>query len=81
MRVTISELRRHNTPQDAWMALRGKVYNITPYLAYHPGGVDELMLGAGKDGTKLFGNDRERNWLVHQFCCRTYLLLRCVVFL
>ena len=32
----------------------GKVYNITPYLEYHPGGIPEIMKGAGKDGTALF---------------------------
>jgi cytochrome b involved in lipid metabolism len=32
----------------------GNVYNITPYLDYHPGGVDEIMKGAGIDGTTLF---------------------------
>jgi cytochrome b involved in lipid metabolism len=32
----------------------GKVYNITPYLEYHPGGIPEIMKGAGKDGTSLF---------------------------
>lgn len=41
--------------KDAWTVLGGKVYNITPYLAYHPGGVPELMKGAGRDGTRLFG--------------------------
>lgn len=41
--------------KDAWMGLNGKVYNITPYAEYHPGGVPELMRGAGRDGTKLFG--------------------------
>lgn len=41
--------------KDAWMALNGRVYNITPYAEYHPGGVPELMRGAGRDGTKLFG--------------------------
>lgn len=35
--------------------LGGKVYNITPYLPYHPGGEPELMKAAGRDGTKLFG--------------------------
>jgi cytochrome b involved in lipid metabolism len=34
--------------------LGGKVYNITPYLPYHPGGEPELMKCAGRDGTKLF---------------------------
>ena len=24
--------------EDAWLALRGRVYNITHYLPYHPGG-------------------------------------------
>lgn len=25
-------------PEDAWLAIRGRVYNITHYLPYHPGG-------------------------------------------
>lgn len=31
-----------------------QVYNITPYMRYHPGGVSILMKAAGKDGTALF---------------------------
>jgi cytochrome b involved in lipid metabolism len=40
------------------ICLVGKVYNITPYLDFHPGGVPELMRGAGKDGTQLFDEVR-----------------------
>lgn len=40
--------------KDAWSAYHGKVYNISPYLPYHPGGEGELRRAAGKDGTKLF---------------------------
>eukprot|EP00958_Prasinococcus_capsulatus_P019637 scaffold2441_cov413-Prasinococcus_capsulatus_cf.AAC.7 len=36
--VAFKELRQHNTLEDAWTVLRGKVYNITPYMQYHPGG-------------------------------------------
>ena len=36
------------------LCISGKVYNITPYLDFHPGGEDELLRGAGIDGTALF---------------------------
>lgn len=53
-KFTIQEVSEHATPNDAWSIFNGKVYNITPYLHYHPGGVKELMRAAGKDGTDLF---------------------------
>ena len=31
-----------------------QVYNITPYIKYHPGGVQYIMKGAGRDATALF---------------------------
>ncbi|PWY98060.1 cytochrome b5 [Testicularia cyperi] len=53
-RVTLAELKKHNTREDAWSVFYGKVYNITPYLRFHPGGEDELLRVAGRDGTRLF---------------------------
>ena len=41
--------------------LAGKVYNMTPYMKFHPGGVEELMRGAGKDCTILFNEVRPPN--------------------
>ncbi|KAG5936165.1 hypothetical protein E4U53_000276 [Claviceps sorghi] len=57
LRVTPSMLRSQTgrNGKDAWMAINGRVYNITPYAAYHPGGIPELMRGAARDGTTLFG--------------------------
>lgn len=40
--------------ETVWMALEGKVYNITAYIPFHPGGEGELLRCAGKDGTSLF---------------------------
>lgn len=37
----------------------GLVYNVTPYMDYHPGGEDELMKAAGIDGTDLFDQVRK----------------------
>jgi cytochrome b involved in lipid metabolism len=55
MRIPPSALKQHNKRDDAWSAINGKVYNITPYMSFHPGGEKELMRVAGRDGTKLFG--------------------------
>lgn len=53
-RFTVAELAKHNTQDDCWMALHGKVYNVTHYVRFHPGGVKQLMRGAGMDATELF---------------------------
>lgn len=53
-RITKEELKKHNTREDAWSAFQGKVYDLTPYLKFHPGGKQELMRVAGRDGTRLF---------------------------
>ncbi|KAI9706715.1 MAG: hypothetical protein M1836_003725 [Candelina mexicana] len=54
--VPPSLLRKHNGRKgnDAWSVWQGKVYNITPYRLFHPGGENELMKAAGRDGSKLF---------------------------
>lgn len=61
LQVTTEELAKHCTKQDAWMAIRGKVYNVTSYMSFHPGGVDQLMQGVGKDATQLF--DSVHRWV------------------
>lgn len=49
-------LKQHNGRKgtDAWTSYQGKVYNITPFAPFHPGGKGELLRGAGKDSEKLF---------------------------
>lgn len=54
------------------MVLRGKVYNISPYLRFHPGGVPILMKAAGKDGTALFSK-------YHPWVNADALLEKCLV--
>ncbi|CAH2043659.1 unnamed protein product, partial [Iphiclides podalirius] len=67
-----TELATHNTKNDAWLAIRGRVYNITHYLPYHPGGPEELMRGAGTDATELF--DKIHPWVNYDS-----LLAKCLV--
>ncbi|CAJ0585202.1 unnamed protein product, partial [Mesorhabditis spiculigera] len=52
--VDHEELSKHSTEEDCWIHLFGKVYDVTEYLDFHPGGKPELMRAAGRDGTALF---------------------------
>ena len=52
--VTLSELANHTHPYDCWIALEGFVFNVTPYLEYHPGGADEILTHAGTDATDAY---------------------------
>ncbi|MPC56353.1 Cytochrome b5 reductase 4 [Portunus trituberculatus] len=70
--VTPQELAKHNKRNDAWMALKGKVYNVTPYMEFHPGGEEELMRGAGQDATHLFNE-------VHKWVNFEGMLQKCLV--
>lgn len=36
--VSHKELAKHCKCDDAWLAIRGKVYNVTRYMDFHPGG-------------------------------------------
>jgi len=54
--ITIEEVQQHTSEYDVWTVYEGRVYNLTPYLHYHPGGL-QILLGrgvAGSDCTELF---------------------------
>lgn len=53
---TFEQVAEHNTPQDAWLIIDGKVYDVTAFVEEHPGG-DEIVLDlAGQDGTEAFND-------------------------
>ncbi|NXH21687.1 NB5R4 reductase, partial [Bucco capensis] len=77
MQVTEDELAKHNKKEDCWICIRGFVYNVTPYMEYHPGGEDELMKAAGTDGTDLF--DQVHRWVNYESMLKECLVGRMAV--
>ncbi|KAI9689069.1 MAG: hypothetical protein M1822_000806 [Bathelium mastoideum] len=73
-RVTPSQLKQMNGRKGRllWASYQGRVYNLTPYAPYHPGGEGELMRAAGKDAEELF-ND------VHAYVNWENMLSKCCV--
>lgn len=52
--VTPTEVSKHNTPDNCWVVIEGKVYNLTDFIDVHPGGPLILKLNAGMDVTAIF---------------------------
>ncbi|KAH8434883.1 uncharacterized protein LDX57_012514 [Aspergillus melleus] len=54
MPYTLEQVKTHNKPDDVWIVLHNKVYDITKYLEDHPGGSAILLEVAGTDATDAF---------------------------
>ncbi|KAK1401148.1 Reduced lateral root formation [Heracleum sosnowskyi] len=71
--ISLKEVKLHKTEEDSmWTVLNGRVYNITPYMKFHPGGVDFLMKAVGKDCTALFNK-------YHAWVNADFMLEKCLV--
>lgn len=51
---TLEEVQKHNTPDDVWIVIHNKIYDVTKYLEDHPGGSAILIEVAGTDATEAF---------------------------
>ena len=36
--LSVEEIKRHNSPDDCWIVVDGKVWDITDFAPEHPGG-------------------------------------------
>lgn len=52
--LDVSEVSKHNTKDDCWLIISGNVYNLTKFLAQHPGGSKPIIPYCGVDGTEAF---------------------------
>ncbi|KAJ0037489.1 hypothetical protein Pint_23970 [Pistacia integerrima] len=52
--ITMDEVKQNKKEGSMWTVLKGRVYNLSPYMKFRPGGVDMLMKAVGKDSTSLF---------------------------
>lgn len=54
-RYTLTDVERHSDAGSCWMIIEKKVYDVTRFIAQHPGG-KAIIAGCGKDATAMFNN-------------------------
>ncbi len=52
--IARTELAKHALPDNCWMAIRGKVYDVSAYLPEHPSRPDLVLPWCGKEATEAY---------------------------
>ncbi|KAL7419932.1 hypothetical protein Q5752_005851 [Cryptotrichosporon argae] len=52
--IPFAEVQKHSSPDDLWVVIAGKVYDLTEFASAHPGGAAPIHRAAGKDATAIF---------------------------
>ncbi|NWU90748.1 CYB5B protein, partial [Upupa epops] len=50
----LEEVGKRNSSRETWLVIHGRVYDVTRFLAEHPGGEEVLLEQAGRDATESF---------------------------
>ena len=45
--ISLEELRKHTSADSCWVVYNGNVYDVTQFLAAHPGGAAAILFAAG----------------------------------
>lgn len=53
-KFTMKQVAKHSSATDCWTSINGAVYNLTPWIAQHPGGSSAILGLCGKDGSAKF---------------------------
>ncbi|KAI0424770.1 glycolate oxidase [Xylaria sp. FL1042] len=49
-----AEVARHGTEKDCWVVIHGKVWDVSDFLADHPGGAGIIAKFSGRDATEAY---------------------------
>jgi cytochrome b involved in lipid metabolism len=53
-RFKLTEVALHAKENDCWMAINGKIYELTAYLSEHPSRPDVILPWCGKEASEAY---------------------------
>ena len=51
---SLAQVAEHGSATSCWTAINGSVFDLTPFIAKHPGGAGAITQLCGRDGTSAF---------------------------
>ncbi len=54
--LTLAELAKHDSAQNCWLLIAGKIYDVTTFLPDHPGEARTILPTCGTDATQAFAD-------------------------
>lgn len=72
---TLEDVAAHNTKDSCYLAVDGKVYDVSPFIALgmHKAGVDVIINNCGKDATVAFTKAHEGKSLPTETLAKYYI--------
>jgi cytochrome b involved in lipid metabolism len=58
---TLADVQSHNVATSCWTTINGNVYDLTQWIAKHPGGSRAIIGLCGTDGSQAFNSQHGRN--------------------
>jgi hypothetical protein len=52
--ISAQEVAAHNSPDDCWIIVSNKVYDVSSYVKLHPGGASTITPYCGEEATRAF---------------------------
>jgi cytochrome b involved in lipid metabolism len=67
-----STVAKHHTASDCWTIVDRKVYNLTKFVAKHPGGRKRIIRICGRDGSAAFHSQHSSGSRANTVVLRRY---------
>jgi cytochrome b involved in lipid metabolism len=71
--IPMETVAEHSLLSDCWFVINNNIYNITDYLANHPGGEKNITDYCGKDATTAFETKGGKPGETHSDAARALL--------
>jgi len=56
VRFTLADVAMHHTKNDCYLAINNKVYDVSSYISFHPGGSRTIISRCGMEVTGIFAS-------------------------